>query len=134
VAQDGVALRYAAEQLKARTDVVIVALAQGGYLRDRPLNYAAEPLQQDPVLQRLNVLEDDARALPHALLRLQLFDHLQHLPRMLDEGITPEMLPTLGHAELKDLGMATMGARMAFMAAAKLPEAVQLRTVPGTFL
>ena len=43
---------------------------------------------------------------------------------MFDEGITIELLPTLGHNELKELGVATLGARMTFMAAVKLPEDV----------
>ena len=130
VAHHGNALEYASESLKATRDVVIVAAAQGGkHSWDRPLMYASEPLQQDLVLQQLNGLEDDQRALPHKLLRLKLFGHLQHVPRMLDEGIAVEMLPTLGHDELKELGMTRMGSRIAFMTAVKLPEDVPPTTV-----
>ena len=63
-------------------------------------------------------------ALVHELLRLELYGYLQYLPAMFDEGITIELLPTLGHNELKELGVATLGARMTFMAAVKLPEDV----------
>ena len=43
---------------------------------------------------------------------------------MFDEGITIEMLPTLRHNKLQQLGVATLDARATFMAAVKLPEDV----------
>ena len=49
---------------------------------------------------------------------------------MLDEGIMAEMVPTLGHDELKELGMATMGARVAFMAAFTPPGAADMEPEP----
>ena len=75
------------------------------------LELASEALQQDPVVKRLAALEDEERALPHELLRLRLFSHLEYLPKMIDEGITVEMLPTLGYDELTALGVTPADAR-----------------------
>ena len=124
VAQSGGALQYASDEMKARIDVIIVAVAQGPDHCGSYSHWLTEALGADPTVQRLRHLVGDERALPHALLRLGLFGHLQHLPRMLDEGITVAMLPTLGYDDLKELGMATLGKRKAFIAAAKLPEDV----------
>eukprot|EP01047_Picozoa_sp_COSAG01_P024195 COSAG01_NODE_1488_length_10130_cov_17.546388_2_plen_926_part_00 len=122
VAQDGSALQSASVALQGDKDVVLAAAAQGN------LSWwdtkVSEALQQDPAVRRLKDLDGAERALPHELLRLKLFGHLQYLPKMLDEGITVEMLPTLGHDELKELGMAKMGDRISFMSAVKLSENV----------
>ena len=118
VADQGWALALASVELRDDVEVVRAAVAQDG----DALHFASEKLRGDPTVQRLAALKRLERALPHALLRLGLFGYLQHLPTMLDEGITVEMLPTLGHAELRELGMSTMGARKTFMDSVKLPE------------
>eukprot|EP01045_Picozoa_sp_COSAG04_P007610 COSAG04_NODE_401_length_14952_cov_3.941224_6_plen_957_part_00 len=124
VARNGGALQHAPEALQSDKEVVLAAVAQG-YV---PFGWTKVPeaLRQDPAVQRLAKLDDysSERALAHALLRLKLFGHLQFLPKMLDEGITVEMLPTLGHDRLEALGMATVGERAAFTAAVQLPEGV----------
>ena len=90
-------------------------------------------LQQDADLQRLAALQPahqrNDRALPHELLRLELFGHLQYLPAMADQDITANMLPTLDRDDLKYLGM-TVGDLKCFMAAVKLQEDVPPETEP----
>jgi serine/threonine protein kinase len=136
VAQSGYALKYADASLRADREVLLAAVAQHGeaLAYAGALAYADASLRTDPAVQALAALPNQLnrwevvnakyngeRALPHELLRLKLFGHLQFLPKMLDEGITVEMLPSLTDDQLEKLGM-TMGKRVAFMAAAKLPE------------
>jgi cellobiose-specific phosphotransferase system component IIA len=125
VAQRGSALQDASEALQGDKEVVLTAAAQDSHALASWCNHKVpEALQQDPTVRRLDGLDDAERALPRELLRLGLLGHLQFLPKMLDEVITVEMLPSLGHDELKELGMAKMGDRMTFMKAVKLPENV----------
>ena len=120
VVRNGRALKHASDELKGDLSFVLVAVAQSG----AALSYVSDDLRQDPVLKSLAALDDDNRVLPHELLRLKLFAHLNYVPDMLEKGVTVATLPTLGDAELKDIMMATMGARKIFMAAVKLPEDV----------
>jgi hypothetical protein len=83
------------------------------------LDQFPEAQQADLVVQRLAALKNSERALPRELLRLKLFGHLQHVPKMLDEGITVELLPSLHDEHLQKLGMATIGERVTFMEAVK---------------
>ena len=129
VAQNGWALQHASADLHARRNIVIVAVAEGTkgyedmtklyYGPVSPLHYASAELRLDPVMRRLASLGDDERALARALLRLQLFDHLEHLPAMLDQQVSAESLPILDHAALEHLGMASMPERVAFILAVK---------------
>ena len=103
VARHGEALKHASEALQSDKEVVLAAVAQDSHaLASWNDHKVPEALQQDPVVQRLG-LDGSERALPHELLRLKLFGHLQYLPKMLDEGITVEMLPSLGHDRLEAL-------------------------------
>jgi hypothetical protein len=165
VAETGAALKYASEALRNDKQVALVAAATWGSVlpmlsaalqADKEVVLVAvaqdvrrdgwaalsdsavpEALQQDPAVQRLNGLDDSERELPHELLRLNLFGHLQFVPRMLDERIMVEMLPSLTDGQLRELGM-TMGERIAFMSAfleavAKVPEGVPPGTVTTKF-
>ena len=125
VAQRGYAIQYAAPSLQEDRLVVLVAAARGvgrhilWSFRDDPVDCRLRCLDTAPCYRRMIETPLSCRALPHALLRLKLYAYLQYVPKMLDEDITVELLPSLGHDELKDLGMATIGARLGFIAAAK---------------
>jgi hypothetical protein len=111
VAQNGKALRHADAALKGDREVVLAAVAQDG----DALEYADAALQTDPVLNALASVAD--HVLAHELLRLRLYPQLACVPTMLEQGITLAMLQALRHPELKELGMANMGERLAFLAA-----------------
>ena len=93
------AVRLAGVELRGKPEREValeVVLHQSGILE-----YTSAELQADEVLKALASLDDKVRK------------------RMREERITAQMLPSLGHDELRELGMATMGARIAFMDAVK---------------
>ena len=93
VADDGGMLNYASEELQANADLMRIAVAENAWALGSG-DRAEEKMRKDPVLRWLHELGSNERPLPRALLRLQLFD-LSLARRMLDEDITPEMLPAL---------------------------------------
>eukprot|EP01043_Picozoa_sp_COSAG02_P015024 COSAG02_NODE_630_length_19310_cov_19.127271_11_plen_682_part_00 len=153
VSQNGHALQFASMELKTDREILLLALQHGLSLEDAasmllPLDdlpalevviggmQDAEALTVDLVADVLSVLGEISQRpvalsgveseLLRELSRLKLFQYLRYLPQMFSEEITAATLTALGHEELRELGMATIGARTAFMQAVQAVQVVQL--------